>query len=315
MMSNYADISSAPSTLSHESAYFDAQSQKINQYDVYKARLENYQFQRKTVQQVQRQTHKPNLVKIKLNEVTKEFKETLKSIRQLKQTRNQLKQILDNAPANEWQDICDQISEQKSKLISILSKYESDSVQHQIKNSISKRKNKRANIQKAKGKLRQNRQNEQLEREEKHKKIDLWLTENLRKTSEQRQRIEDANRAEHILAGVTRKQIEAKKYLALFDSLVELRRVKQVQSGRNVAGATEFNQKITDLRRVWLDALHDYESEENELRKFLCVRSDQGSFSEWCKVLFGQNSSNENASRNNLMLKAEHNVRQLIRIR
>lgn len=301
------------STTSYQPENFGIPSQNTSQYDMYKARLENFLLQRKAARKLNQPTHKPN--SIKLSEVTNDMKKLLKTIRKLRYSRDQLKKNVENASADEWQKRCDLTSKQKTEITKILSKYENENVQEEIKNCISKRKNKRANIKKMKEKIKQNRRYEQLEREEKHKQIDLWLIENTQKISQQKQRTEDANRAEHILAGVTKKKLEAKKYLALFDSLVELRHVRQVQSGKSSASSTEFNQKITDLKRIWFDALHDYELEENELRKLLCVRSDQELYNEWCKVLFGPNSLDKNASRNNPVLKAQHSIKELIRVR
>lgn len=123
-------------------------------------------------------------------------------------------------------------------------------------------------------------------RKELHSQIDKWQREKLIEFKVAKQKQTDTQRVPQVLGAVTKKKHEAKKYISMLESIIQLRKARRIQSGKSDLGESDFNLKINKLILIWTDALRNYEIEETNLRKYLPI-NEMAIKSKWQNIYFG----------------------------
>lgn len=216
------------------------------------------------------------------------MKRCFQLIEQIRDETTTLNSVIAKADDESWTKKIELIHEMKTELETLMTRFDDPDVINGIQTSIMKRREKRNRIKKMEMKVREMRESRFRERQIKSDQIDDCLKERIARVAERKQKIEETNRAGEILAGVTKKKNEARKYLNLLDSLVELRRVRRIQSGKSEIGERDFVERMEQLKRVWVDALANYQLEEEELRKYLVEKPNGAAEMDWQKVIFGR---------------------------
>lgn len=277
---------------------------------LFEQRLKNYHFD-KRVSALGR-IYERKGTNLRISDVKRELQGAIRAIEDIKNRKDELQTNIEGIPEAEWTTKVDEILKQKKELTDLIAKYTNPDFRNAIQEKITKRQAKRSRIQKRKEQTRERKQHLLKERETKNAKIDAWFNTKIAENIEERRKIDALKRAEQILSGVTKKKTEAKRYINLLDSLVELRRVRRIQSGKNDTSEGEFVSKIGRLKNIWNDAIENYEVEEKELRTFLTDKSDVSGYDEWYEALFG---TARGVDRNNPMLKSDYNFKEFLRNR
>lgn len=278
---------------------------------LYEQRLRNYHFEKKEAA-VGRNYEQKGSDLTRISDVKSELQKALGAIEDLKNQKLELQRNIESSSEAEWTTKIDDISKNQKELTDLITKYTNPDFRNVIQERISKRQVKRSRIKKRKEQTREWKQQLLKERESKNAKIDAWFHTKIAENNEERRKIDGLKRAEQILSGVTKKKTEAKRYISLLDSLVELRRVRRIQSGKNDTGEGEFVAKIGRLKNIWNDAIENYGVDEKELQKFLTDKSDVSGYDEWYEALFG---TTRGVDRNNPMLRSEYNFKEFLRNR
>jgi len=222
---------------------------------------------------------------VRLSDVKNDFKQAFSVIDEIKQETQQLHLKIDQLPEQEWLTSIEHMQRKQLELQLLTEKYKCPNLRDAIHQKASKLAKKRLNIRKRKEATRQFKKQSEEQRVAKHAEIDEWQHHQQQESFEHRRKADDSKCAQHILDAMVRKKLEATQYIKLLDSLVELRRVRSIQSGRNDTGQKEFVAKIERLRNVWADAKLNYEIEARELQNHV---NPNGSLEdEWCQALFG----------------------------
>lgn len=218
-----------------------------------------------------------------------------------KQEMVQLKASLDNLKSDEtnlrgrvaqlsteqWTESMTALSIRRKAIEVTIDKYETPSALKSIRTLFAKRLHKRSKLKAIKVQRNEMRTANEKRRSLLHTRINDWQTERMANERRLKEKHQQAERVPQVLGGVTKKKAEAKKYLALLDSLIELRRARQIQSGKRPVGENHFVQQIERLKTVWSDALANSETDERELRKYLGDDIGQTIESGWNRALFG----------------------------
>lgn len=276
---------------------------------LFKERLENYAKQKCAAAIVTKAANRKRC-DVKLSDVKQDLRDGFKTIETLKHKRDQLIANLDVSNDADWHAHIDEIEKLKETLVAHSTKYNCPNHQKGVQDAITWRREKRFRIKKRKEATKQWKMSMATEKMRKNNEIDEWLRSNNESILDERRRIDAAKRAEQVLGGVTKKKTEARRYIELLNSLVELRRVRVVQSGKHDNGQQAFAAKIGQLKDVWLDAIQNYDREERELNKL--IKSDEAIVDDWYETLFGIPRASDHQ---NPIHKADHSFNELLRIR
>lgn len=290
----------------HPSIQFVTFQSRLNQYLAARTACNHISHQHKAISQQHSYGSK-----IKLSDVTAEMSQCYELTDKLKIELNDLANAKDTLTDAQWNERIAIVEHKKVTLVNLTEKYNDQNVQENIKNALKRRKKKRENIKKRKRETMEMKRFQIEKRLRIHQKIDKYLEANAHKLLKERQRIDAEQRAEEILAGVKKRKTEARKYITLIDSLIELHHVRCVQKGSDEHSEKELKRQLALLQTMWTDAIQNYEQEEEQLRKFLKTQDQY--IGEWRNVLFGCDESV--AIGTNPFLKSENSIKELIRIR
>lgn len=280
-------------------------NQTNSRYSLFKLKLETYVPHQSAPRPAFNSKASPINLNVRLSDVKNDFKQAFSIIDDIKQEIQQANSKIDELTEQEWLTNIEHIQRKQLELQLLTDKYKCPNLKEAIQRKASKRARKRLNIRKRKEAVRQFRKRTEEQRTAKHAEIDEWLVHQQQENSEHRRKAEYSKCAEEILDGMVKKRLEATQYIKLLDSLVDLRRVRSVQSGRSDTGQKEFVAKIERLKNVWLDAKLNYEIEEKELQSYV---NPNGSLEdEWCRALFGCDKT--------MLSSVTKNVKDMLRIR
>lgn len=258
--------------------------------------------------------------KFKLNEMKKDFIKINEIIENLKTNEYNLRQNINQLTPDEWTESFKIFHNEQKSIESQLTKYENPLTLNIVNKTISQRHNKRLQLKRLKANNRkQHKIIRENYRQDLHKKIDLWQ---LKSIADDKMKIEEkqqnSKRVPQVLGGVAKKKLEAKKYLDVLDSLIDLRRARLVQSGKiQSIGENYFIERINRLKAVWIDALQNYDNDEDELKKIL-NNNKQSIECEWNRALFNVAASSTGLNYENSkipMFKGNYNLDDFISIR
>lgn len=296
--------SSSFSSAAHDSAYATR--------NVYKTRLSNYLDMRK--KQTEKHISKSNTLNtLKLGEVSKELGCCIDLLYEINEKMETLSHMDEETliDENSWKEHITELNLKITQLTKICTKYENHDVQHFIKNLIGKRQKKRDRIRKRKAETCVLKKYETMRRKKKHHQLDKLLEQNAKEIHQNRQQMENKQRAEQILMDVKNRQSEADKFITLLDSLKELHHIRNRDKHYNAgSNYSEFNQEINELREMWEQCGKQYENEEKKLQAF--VNGSEVVAKLWQEVLFGESTKEERAF---FIRKKDNRLENLISIR
>jgi len=117
------------------------------------------------------------------------------------------------------------------------------------------------------------------------------------------------------LSSVSKRITEAQEKLQLFDSLLQLRHIRQVTQQKSDDDSEEhFKETINHLKSIWTTALTKYLLEKEQLETYLKhkfgiqITPEQ----EWCRILFGESISKKI---DHPLLRSEKNLNEFLEIR
>lgn len=252
------------------------------------------------------------VIKLKLNEIKNDFININETIEHLKANENNLRQNINKFTTVEWTQSLQNLHEKQKSIELLLAKYENPLQLQKIRKIISQRKNQRSKLKHLQAQRKQHKIDIENNRQKLHQQIDAWQSKQISNEIKRKEMQQNSKRVPEILGGVTKKKLEAKKYLAVLDSLIDLRHARCVQSGKMPKiGENFFIERINRLKAVWIDALENYENDENELKKFLDT-NEQTIECDWNRVLFNVGNS---GNVKNPLLKANYNLNDFILMR
>lgn len=283
----------------------------VNRRQLFAHKLELFMQNRQQRKVTNSSTYRKPTAKVKLSDVKIDLQQAFNIIDELKSKREQLLTNVDNLASAEWQAHVTAIQEQQFRLQTLASKLNSAEFQQVAQEKIMQRQKRRSNIRQRKSSTKLLKKSLSEKRAAINAEIDDRLRLEQETVREKQRKADAAKRAEQILSGVTKKKAEAVRFIELFNALIELRRVRSIQSGRHDEGRQqEFVERIGRLKDIWLDAIVNYEREESELKKWL--NDSDGYYEEWCRALFGTTNV---IDLENPILKGERNFKELLRIR
>lgn len=182
-----------------------------------------------------------------------------------------------------------EIERQKMEIQKCLNFYERPEIRIKIKQCIKQRQAKRQRMKRNKEKTAQNIDRKQIEKHRKflHDRIDRWQRDQIANEMKRKQNQRTIEKVPQIFGNVLKKKSEAKRYIALIDSMIELRRVRKIQAGKNDLGEKHFVTEMNKLKAVWSDALLTYKDNELELKKNFIESENLSVDRAWMQVLFG----------------------------
>jgi chromosome segregation ATPase len=263
----------------------------------------------KQQQPLRRPRRRHYVPKVSFSGMKSDFFESQELLEQLKSVHQQL----EVAPGtSNWSQLVAEAENIKTKLQTIESKYSSPHFAHELQKLYERRIKKRQRIKRRNDVFRTQRA-ESLKTSK--ARIEQWQREIATKQEKEHTANAEAAHAKAVLADVTRKIGDAKKYLAEFQALVELRKARKLAVQASDLGERDFEARIRELEQSWHDALVKYRQEEADLRRVLEARSSNaGKFIEkrWNQALFGDQAT---TLHNHPMLKANKDFDELMAVR
>uniref|UniRef100_A0A0A9VWK8 Programmed cell death protein 7 n=1 Tax=Lygus hesperus TaxID=30085 RepID=A0A0A9VWK8_LYGHE len=203
----------------------------------------------------------------------------------------------------DWTAKCKELDRKKELMEEIEKQLNDPYFKALVEKTVKRAKARRERIKRRNIEWKAKKKQLKVNREEKHKKIDLWL-EKMKDEVERAQRAEMVkNEADAVLSGVTQKKSEAKRMLGLLNSLTKLRNAKlaQLASFNNHVSEEEtktFNLVIDKLKNKWVKQLKEYNIEEQGLKVMLSYaeaervnteeRTWRRTLNTWTETLFGE---------------------------
>lgn len=217
---------------------------------------------------------KSNRAAVKLTAAKQSLKKCLNIIKKLETIQEELKNNVETLSSADWKKKTIDIGNLKAELSSLTSQFDNDHFLASLKRSVTLRKKKRLNQQKA----REAKKMEVIEKKKAHKRIsdsiDNWL-ENMKEEVEKAKMEEKMQKdADCVLAEVTMKKSDARKQLSLISALIKLRNIREnvaVQRGEKVSleDRAAFNKLTEKLTNMWEDTMKIYLKEEQCLKLML----------------------------------------------
>ncbi|KAK9701892.1 Programmed cell death protein 7 [Popillia japonica] len=200
---------------------------------------------------------------------------TLRKKKRLNQQKaREAKKMDETLSSADWKKKTIDIGNLKAELSSLTSQFDNDHFLASLKRSVTLRKKKRLNQQKA----REAKKMDVIEKKKAHKRIsdsiDNWL-ENMKEEVEKAKMEEKMQKdADCVLAEVTMKKSDARKQLSLISALIKLRNIREnvaVQRGEKVSleDRAAFNKLTEKLTNMWEDTMKIYLKEEQCLKLML----------------------------------------------
>lgn len=260
-------------------------------------------------------TCRPAAKLAKLSTIKQELTQLKISLDGLKSDETNLRCTVAQLTTEQWIDTTNALANRRKAIEETIAKYESPAaVMKCVRQLIAKRLRKRLKLKALKSQRNHLRLANEKRRALLHDHIDRWQSERIANEQQMKVKHQQAERVPQVLGGVTKKKAEAKKYLAVLESLIELRRVRQIQSGKRQTGEMHFREQIDKLKTVWSDALENSENDERELRKYLGDDNGQATIeSGWKRMLFGVDAVGVDVR--NPLLKANYFVDDFIAMR
>jgi Programmed cell death protein 7 len=246
--------------------------------------------------------------KASLSRIKSDF---LKSQALLEKLTN-LQQQLEASSGAEWNRLVSEAENMKSQLETIESTYSQPDFKNELEKLYERRRKKRQRIKRRNVALRVQTAESQ---KASQTRIDKWQREIATQLQKEEAANAEAAHAKSVLADVTRKIGDAKKYLAEFQALIELRKARKIAVQASDLGERDFEAKIHELAQNWQDALVNYRLEEAELRRVLEARSSNASKiveKRWCQALFGEQAATLHS---HPLLKAEKDFAEFVVVR
>lgn len=246
---------------------------------------------------------------IKINTLTKK----------LKDLEGNLKSESEKCSEFTWKVLTSEVKEIQGNLNSLIQTIEED--KPIIKKKILKLRKKRAGKEFQKSKLKLALEENLKKRKMAHEEIDQWMNKNSLALQKSIQEEHDAEYKREMLSDVVKRKMDAKKNLNVLANLVELRRLRKtaVQNTtlkESLSNDEDFNLNIMKSQKIWTDALHNYEKEEQALKKILVsiLEPVKQIENEWNQALFGEEFGCKKMV-NHPMLRAEIDYRSYLDIR
>lgn len=238
----------------------------------------------------------------RISEAAERLLECSDAIDRLKESIASLEARKAAMPDLEWTESISAAESQLQQTIDIVTKYSSEDLQENLRQSLLRRREKRLRIRKRKEETRKMRETFAEQRKSKHEKIDRWLSAQDQKIHDAKRRAANEQRVEEILAGVKRRKSEAEKNSKSIELLKKLHRIRRRQKNLDENYEHKVVAELDELSGQWRSFLLIYEKEESDIRKFM---QKDSVFEAWNEALFGGGEP----------VQERRNLKDLIRVR